>query len=122
MADIKKRYSVLFGFHGADDQDTTGYLKIEENGMRGNCGGIYSIVKTVEQATKFPRMNYDQKQGFWSPDRIAEFMLLEDELAPWVFHPVPIKGFSEKVEPTTSEDEEEPAHHDEDDEMDGFFT
>ena len=103
MTDIKKRYSVLFGFHGADDQDTTGYLKIEKNGAKGNYAGIYSIVKTVEQATKFSRMNYDQKPGFRSPDRIAEFMLLEDELKPWVFHAVPIEGFSEIAEPTADE-------------------
>lgn len=89
----KKKYAVLFGFHGEKDQSTTGYLKIESDSKSGNYAGIYSIVDSVEKATKFPRMNYDQKKGFWSPDRIAEFMLLEDELNPWVFHSVPIEGF-----------------------------
>lgn len=90
---MKRKHCVLFGFKGADEQDTTGYLRIETDKKDANYGGIYSIVSSVNEATKFPSMNYDNKPGFWSPAKICEFMLLEEELEPWVFHPVPVEGF-----------------------------
>lgn len=93
---MTRKYAVLRGFR-EDDPTETGYLKIHKVGEHGDYG-MYSIVPSVNFATRFPKFNYDMKPGFYSPERIAEFMICEDELHGWIFKADYIEGFSKKPE------------------------
>lgn len=83
----RRRYAVLFGYDVGDDS-SVGYLRICKEGERGEYGP-YAVVDSAEAATRFPRFNYDAEAGFWSPDRICEFVNSEPELSgKWRFHAV----------------------------------
>lgn len=79
ISDDARKYSVMFGFRGASDMETTGYLNVEDG---------YSVVCTIDKASLFERENYSGKEKWASPADWAGFFNSDDELCPWIFHPV----------------------------------
>lgn len=73
------KFSVLYGFRGPDDEDTTGYLRIEDG---------LSVVPSIWDATLFERENSSGSPDWACPAEWAEYFNSEPDLAPWRFHPV----------------------------------
>lgn len=93
---MPRKYAVLRGFR-EDNPNETGYLRICTGEEKGDYG-LYSIVPQANFATRFAKYNYDMKPGFYSPERVAEFMICEEELKGWIFKADYIDGFSKNAE------------------------
>ena len=98
----KRKYAVLSCFR-EDDPAVSGYLRICSSDEKGDYG-IYNVVPSANLATRFSKYNYDMKPGFFSPERIAEFMICEEELKGWIFKADYIDGFQPKEEEYVRED------------------
>jgi len=97
-----RKYAVLSCFR-EDNPAIAGYLHICNKDEHGNYG-IYDIVPSANAATRFSKYNYDMKPGFFSPERIAEFMICEEELKGWIFKADYIEGFQQKADNYARED------------------
>jgi len=70
----------MFGYRGAADADTVGFLRISDRG--------YEIVEDRDQATRFGYARPKRARGWARPDKWLKFFNTEPELSPWVFHSV----------------------------------
>jgi len=92
-----KRWCILFGFK-RDNHSETGCLAFRSNDeIKANPrSGIYKIVESASEAKHFPCENYDNIQGFASPEKWLEFFSSEPELKDWKFHLVKRTSTNEK--------------------------
>lgn len=82
------KWYVIHGFN-VDDETQTGFLGMN---MTKEPNGPYKIVKTYDEALKFPSMNIYGIKGFGTPKQWLEFFKGEDELSNWKFNLLKIRA------------------------------